>query len=112
MTNKKIARTPKGRKRPTKSRKEQPLPAGLIERAAERAGLKSRKTPAPARVAHDDLQRWNMLLERAQHEVLGAAPRHLPMVGDGEASAIKAYDTLRWVRIEIARTLQAAGGAA
>lgn len=39
MTKKKIARTPKRTKRPTFRVAEQPLPAGLVERAAERAGI-------------------------------------------------------------------------
>jgi hypothetical protein len=50
MTNKKIARTTKSRKRPTKSRKEQPLPEGLVERAAERAGVK----PTAPYLTHED----------------------------------------------------------
>lgn len=39
MTKKKIAHTKKSTKRPAKRREEQPLPAGVLERAAARAGI-------------------------------------------------------------------------
>jgi hypothetical protein len=102
----KTKNTTKSRKRPTKSRAEKPLPDGLIERAAERAGLK-----ATAAVGVEQLRNWDALLERAQREAVEAAPRHVPSMGDGAQSAIRAYDTIRWVRTCIERALGTAGAA-
>jgi hypothetical protein len=57
MTNKKIARTTKGRKRRTKSRKETPLPIGLVERAAARAAGYTFSALAPEEQAAVDRRR-------------------------------------------------------
>ena len=85
-TKKKIART----KRRTKQAAEKPTIA----------------------VRREELERWSALLGRAQAEAIAAAPRSIPLRGDGEAAAIRAYDTLRWVRIEIARLIEQTEGGA
>jgi hypothetical protein len=72
------------------------------------------KTNPTASLAVVELERWDALLARAQREAIQAAPRHVPLLGDGQDAAIQAYDTIRYVRQAIGRALgaqQAAGGA-
>lgn len=60
-------------------------------------------------ITREELERWDGLLARAQHEAIHAAPRALPRLGDGQVAAIQCFDTLRTVRESIARATPEGG---
>lgn len=80
MTKKKIAHTKKSTKRPARNREEQPLPAGLIERAAARAGV----GPSPTQKERPlDIHAPERIAERLQAE--GLTPETIRFVLEAQS---------------------------